>query len=182
MLQWLLFGIGSIGILWLSLGSLRSWRAHGFYRFFVFEALLGLVVLNAMVWFRDPFSLRQVVSWLLLLISLGLAVHGFGLLRRIGRPDRNIEDPTRLSVEKTTQLVTSGAYRYIRHPLYASLLALGWGVFLKGPEFLSLALVAVVTVGLYATARVEEVENLSKFGVQYEKYMRESKMFIPFVF
>ena len=79
--------------------------------------------------------MRQLASWALPLTSLLLAAHGFYLLRRVGKPDRSIEDATRLGIEKTTRLVRSGAYRYIRHPLYASLLALAWGAFLKAPTW-----------------------------------------------
>ena len=182
MWRWLVFVIGSAAIIWISRGSLRSRDAHGFYRFFAFEAILGLIALNLPAWFRDPFSRRQLVSWPLLAGSLGLAVQGFSLLRRAGRPDPTIEDPARLGIEKTTRLVRSGAYRVIRHPLYASLLALAWGVFLKAPSWLGLALAALATVAIYLTARVEERENLHTFGAEYAGYMRETRMFVPFVF
>jgi Phospholipid methyltransferase len=66
-----------------------------------------------------------------------------------------------LGVEKTTCLVRSGAYRIIRHPLYASLLALAWGAFLKAPSWLGLVLAAVATGAIYLAARAEEQENLS---------------------
>jgi protein-S-isoprenylcysteine O-methyltransferase Ste14 len=182
MWRWLVFLIGSVPIIWVSRGSLRSRDAHGFYRFFAFEAILGLIALNAAVWFRDPFSPRQLASWALLLTSLLLAVHGFYLLRRVGKPDHSIEDAARLGIEKTTRLVRSGAYRFIRHPLYASLLALAWGAFLKAPSWLAVLLVAVATGAVYLTARVEEQENLRHFGAEYAEYMRETRMFVPFVF
>ncbi len=67
--------------------------------------------------FRDPFSALQIVSWLLLRPSLILAVHGFHLLRVMGRPEGEIED--------TATLLMFGAYKYIRHPLYAFLLLPG---------------------------------------------------------
>jgi protein-S-isoprenylcysteine O-methyltransferase Ste14 len=180
--RWLVFLVGSVPILWVSRASLRNRNAHGFHRFFAFEAILGLIALNLPAWFRDPFSRRQLASWALLAGSLGLAVHGFHLLHRAGRPDLTIEDPTRLGIEKTTRLVRSGAYRTIRHPLYASLLALAWGVFLKAPSRLSLALAAVATGAITVTARVEERENLRGFGAEYAGYLRETRMFIPFVF
>ena len=182
MWRWLVFVIGSGGIIWLSRGSLRRRDAHGFYRFFAFEAILGLIALNAAAWFSGPFSPRQLASWALLLASLLLAVHGFYLLRRVGRPDPNIEDTTRLGIEKTTHLVRIGAYRFIRHPLYASLLALTWGAFLKVPSWLGILLAAVATGALYLTARVEERENLRNFGEEYADYMRETHMFIPCLF
>ena len=138
MLRVVLFFAASAAILPLSWRSLRDLRTHGFYRFFAFELLLALILLNAPLWFRDPLSARQLVSWLLGAVSIGLAIEGFRLLRVIGRPrpaaEPGANDPSaNLPFENTTTLVTIGAYRWIRHPLYASLLALGWSAYLKNP-------------------------------------------------
>jgi protein-S-isoprenylcysteine O-methyltransferase Ste14 len=56
------------------------------------------------------------------------------------------------------------------------------GAFLKHPSLLGVGLGAIATLALYLTARVEEVENLEQFGEEYAKYMKQTKMFIPFVF
>jgi len=94
----------------------------------------------------------------------------------------NIESAN-LAFENTTTLVTSGAYRWIRHPLYASLLALAWSAYLKDPLGAgSMALVVGVSGFLLATAIAEERENLSRFDGNYANYMKRTKRFIPFVF
>jgi len=174
MVRLMVFVIGSVGILFVSWTSLRHPRAHGFFRFFAFESVLALICLNVAHWFHDPFSVLQVISWLLLLSSLVLAVHGFYLLREIGRPEG--------SFENTTTLVRRGAYRYIRHPLYGSLFLLGWGAFLKDPSLSGGLLILATCVFLVATARVEEAENLQKFGADYAAYVKATRMFIPFLF
>ncbi len=76
----------SAAITRLSWRSLRDWRSHGFYRFFALELLSALLLLNISMWFRDPLSARQLVSWFLGACSTGLAIEGFRLLRLIGRP------------------------------------------------------------------------------------------------
>jgi len=86
-----------------------------------------------------------------------------------------------LSIETTTNLVTSGIYEYIRHPLYSSLILLGAVTLIKNPSFLATSLFSVATVFLYATARIEEKENLLKFGEDYAVYMERTNMFIPFL-
>jgi len=78
--------------------------------------------------------------------------------------------------------VTLGAYKYIRHPLYTSLLLLGWGVFFKDVSPLSGIMVMATSTFLIATAKVEETENLQKFGDDYAAYMKTTKMFIPLLF
>jgi protein-S-isoprenylcysteine O-methyltransferase Ste14 len=171
--QLVIFAAISIFLATASRSALRDPRSHGFYRFFAWEALAGLLVLNAPAWFRDPFSPLQIVSWMMLLISIVLAVHGFWMLIRAGRP---VGSP-----ENTTALITSGAYRLIRHPLYSSLLWLGWGAFCKQPSPPSTLLTLVMTAFLVATAKVEEAELLGRFGAAYEEYRRRTRMFIPYV-
>jgi protein-S-isoprenylcysteine O-methyltransferase Ste14 len=43
-------------------------------------------------------------------------------------------------------------------------------------------LVLVATAFLLATAKVEEAENLQKFGEDYAAYMKATKRFIPILF
>jgi len=155
---------------WRSLG--KGWT-HAVPRLAAFEAILGLVFLNAPTWFVAPFVLRQVCSWALLVASLPLALHGFGLLRSAGAPTRGIES--------TTTVVRRGAYRYIRHPLYLSLMLLVAGAFLKGPGVVAGGLLLLAVGGLALTAVTEEKENLGRFGEAYRDYMRTTKRFIPFL-
>jgi len=170
----IIFLVITAGIAFASRASLRNPRSHGFFRFFAFEFILIMVLLNLERWFSNPFSAFQIVSWLLLLASIILAGQGFYLLHKLGNPKTGIED--------TTNLVIVGVYRYIRHPLYSSLLLLGWGVFFKGPSLLGGVLVAVTSVFLFATARIEEMENIYRFGNDYTAYMSKTKMFLPFLF
>lgn len=177
-----LFIAASIAILPLSWRSLKDLRTHGFYRFFAFELLLALILLNSPLWFRDPLSPQQLAAWLLGAVSIGLAIEGFRLLRVIGRPAPTNVESANLAFEKTTTLVTIGAYGWIRHPLYASLLALAWSVYLKSPLGVgSIALTVGASGFLLATAVAEERENLLRFGAAYADYMKRTRRFIPFV-
>jgi protein-S-isoprenylcysteine O-methyltransferase Ste14 len=157
--------------------SLHAWRtrlAYGFFRFFGFEVLALHIVWNAGRWFRDPLSIRQIVSWIIIAASTALAVHGVYLLRSVGKARHRV-------MEDTETVVEVGVYRFIRHPLYASLLFFGWGVFLKGPDLPSAALALAATAFWVATARYEERFNIDRFGVAYSEYMKRTKMFVPFL-
>ena len=167
------FAALSAGIAAFSWRSLGNPRAHGFPRFFAFECLLALILVNAGPWFRDLLAPRQMLASLLLTGALVLAIHGFLVLRTVGR--------LRVGFADTRVLLVVGAYRYIRHPLYGSLLLLGWGAFLKQVSVASVCLVVAATAFIVATAKVEEAENLSKFGEEYRAFMRKTRMFIPFV-
>lgn len=173
---------GTIILVAISRKSLLSLRSHGFYRFFAWEILLGMFILNAEKWFQNPFAWYQLVSWFLLILSIVLVILGLRLLRQIGKQDVGRNDASLFALEKTSKLVTVSLYRYIRHPLYSSLLLLGWGMFFKSPSWLDAGLVLLCTFFLTATARVEEQENINYFGTEYVEYMGHSKMFIPFVY
>jgi protein-S-isoprenylcysteine O-methyltransferase Ste14 len=173
--QLLIFGAGTIFIILFSwFLSLREGRYHGIPRFFAFEGLLALLLLNVPVWFRDPLSAPQVVSWLLFIISIYYAFTAFYLFRRFGKYSGNFEN--------TTQLVTTGLYNYIRHPMYGSLAIFGWGMFLKSITWQGFIIILIISISLYITAKVEEKEMLKKFGEQYEMYRTKTKLFIPFIY
>ena len=182
MAQSIIFVVGSIAITATSWKPLLKVGSHGFYRFFAWEAILGLFVINMKFWFYKPFVWNQIIAWVLLitcLIPLGFGVHS---LRTRGKPTQRREsDPSLLAFEKTTQLVTSGIYRYIRHPLYSSLFFLTWGIFFKSISWLALGLAVVSTLFLILTAKADEAECTQFFGKQYSEYMKHTKRFVPYI-
>jgi protein-S-isoprenylcysteine O-methyltransferase Ste14 len=166
--------IGTISIILFSwFLSIKYKRYHGIARFFAFESVFILVLLNYKVWFINPLSPSQIVSWILLFFSIYVVVTGYLLLKRKGKPDNNFEN--------TSVLVKSGIYGYIRHPLYLSIFLLGTGIVLKDPGSLQLLCGVINLIAVFLTARIEENEMISKFGNEYSEYVKETKMFIPFI-
>lgn len=177
------FIVLSAGVAYISRASLRVPRSHGFYRFFAWEFILVLFLLNVDVWFQAPFSWYQLVSWFLLVVSIFPIVFGIRSLISRGKPVAHREsEPQLLAFEKTTSLVTSGIYRYIRHPLYSSLLLLTWGIFFKALTWYGMLLAMAATLFLVTTARADEIECIAFFGQPYQAYMKRSKRFVPFLF
>jgi protein-S-isoprenylcysteine O-methyltransferase Ste14 len=170
-LRLILFALLSGGLLLFTL-----WRrhAHRWYRFLAFESVLALIFLQAEVWFLDPLQPLQIISWVSLVASIYLAVSGVVLLYKRGAPEGDLEE--------TTQLVTTGIYRYLRHPLYASLLYFGFGAALKQINLPSIGLLILVSLAVVGTARVEEQDNIARFGEAYAEYLKETKKFIPFLY
>lgn len=178
----IIFFLCTLFFLAISRHSLKNPASHGFYRFFVFEGLLLLVLMNHPYWFVEPFSLRSVISWCLLLISICFVVQSLWMLKMRGGYAERVEMPENHAFENTVNVVEDGLYRYIRHPMYSSLLFLGWGAFLKNISLLTALLVAWVSFFLFIAAWVEEKENIRFFGRGYEEYMTRSKMFVPWIF
>jgi protein-S-isoprenylcysteine O-methyltransferase Ste14 len=179
--QFVIILVVSLLLAWISRRSLRPPWGHGFYRFFAWEAIALQIILNLPFWFDNPLSPVQVVSWCLLVLSLCLAGSGIARLRSSGRAvPAGRGDPT-FGFENTTRLVTDGVYRQIRHPLYSSLLFLAWGACLKHLSAEGLLATVFASIFLFFTARIEEEENVRKFGGAYAAYMRSSGMFLPSV-
>lgn len=169
-------------LLYISRAALSVPRSHGFYRFFAWEFILALILLNLNKWFEDPLSRHQIISWILLFLSLVPLAFGVPTLVKQGKSTaKRAGEPQLLAFEKTSALVTSGIYGYIRHPLYSSLLLLAWGVFFKAPYGWGIPLVLGATIFLVLTAKADEAECIRFFGSAYSEYMKRTRMFIPFV-
>lgn len=172
----------SVLIVWFSRKPLRHPGSHGFYRFFAWEGILALILMNRDAWGMDPLSFHQFASWPLLGVSIGLVVSGISGLTRLGRVSDARADGALYDWEKTTALVTTGIFARIRHPMYASLLALTWGALLQAPSCPGIAIAGSVSALLLLTALADEHECLAYFGAAYADYMERSWRFVPGVF
>lgn len=176
-----LFLILSIPIIVISWRALSTTKSHGFYRFLSWECIIWLFAANYKHWFEEPLAVHQIFSWIFLIISAYLVTIGAILMKKIGKPAPNRNEKTLYPFEKTTELVDQGIFKYIRHPLYSSLIFLTWAIFLKKPS-VELSIVSVLsTVLLYLTAIFDEKECIRFFGDKYIEYMKKSKRFIPFL-
>ena len=64
------FSVASKVVEFLSRRSLRNLRSHGFYRLFVSEAIWVIIPVNIPFWTKNALSPFQIISWLLLIVSL----------------------------------------------------------------------------------------------------------------
>ena len=177
-----LFLIFSLPIVAISRRSLFNLRGHGFYRFISWECILWIFIKNYQYWFSNPDTINQAFSWLFLFISLSVLIPGVMSLRRRGDQSMKRDDINLYEFEKTTQLVDTGIYKYIRHPLYSSLLFLTWGICMKNPTAVVIVVSIISTAALLITAMLDEKECISYFGEKYKKYMQGTKRFFPFMF
>jgi len=177
----IIFVILSIPIIMVSWRTLFNIKSHGFYRFFSWECIVWLFATNYKYWFDNPFTIEQIFSWTFLIISGYLIIVGVILMKKIGKPDKKRTQKTLYQFEQTTELVEKGIFKYIRHPLYSSLLFLTWGIFLKNPTFELLFVTLLSTLFLYLTAIFDEKECIIFFGDKYTEYMKRSKRFIPYL-
>ncbi len=77
-------------------------------------------------------------------------------------------------------LVTEPPYKYIRHPMYTSLILVSLGMILSAYSNFTLLIWLGLVVVLFVKAKYEESLLIAKFP-DYEKYCTNTKSFIPFV-
>jgi protein-S-isoprenylcysteine O-methyltransferase Ste14 len=113
--------------------------------------------------------------------SAGLIVMWLGLALRIwaiatlGRAFR-----TTVEVDPAQAVVSSGPYRWVRHPSYAALWLIVTGFGLAAGSWLALGLCAVLPLpALLRRIQVEEAELTDVLGDRYRAYQAQTKRLIP---
>lgn len=80
------------------------------------------------------------------------------------------------------QLVTTGPYSLVRHPIYTSMLCMLIGTgFLITPLWMLLAASLVFIVGMEIRVRIEDRLLASRFGDQFIAYQRSVPAYVPFL-
>ena len=79
------------------------------------------------------------------------------------------------------KLITSGPYKWLRHPIYAAVIYFFWASLISYPEIQTLIAVLMITGGLFARMIFEE-KNLLTVYDEYAAYMKRTKRIIPFIF
>jgi len=85
-----------------------------------------------------------------------------------------------MSFKEGHELVTTGPYRFVRHPIYTGMLAAVLGsALVTGRIWLAI----FVWMGIYCvySAKTEERLMMQQFPEQYAKYKSRTKAFIPYV-
>jgi len=89
---------------------------------------------------------------------------------------------TRVKIQAGHELVRSGPYRWIRHPIYTAILALALGTALVSGRVLSLLGVTAFAVAYLRKLRLEERMLGEEFGTEWHEYRRRSWALVPGVF
>lgn len=86
-----------------------------------------------------------------------------------------------MTLKENRELVTSGPYRFVRHPIYAGVLIAVFGSMLVEGFFWIIPFALYLAYFAYA-ARREERMMLDEFPEAYASYKKHTRMLIPFVF
>lgn len=83
--RFILFGVLSLPVIIISWRTIFSIKSHSFYRFFSWESIIWLFVSNYKFWFDNPFSVKQIFSWIFLILSGYLVITGVILIKKLGK-------------------------------------------------------------------------------------------------
>jgi protein-S-isoprenylcysteine O-methyltransferase Ste14 len=93
---------------------------------------------------------------------------------------RNWSDVVTIKVDH--ELVTSGPYRVVRHPIYTGLLVAFLGQALARGEWRGLLAVALALWAFWRKSQVEERLMREQFGTAYEEYSQRVAALVPLIF
>ena len=82
-------------------------------------------------------------------------------------------------IHKSHGLVTSGIYKYVRHPQYTGIFLIITGWMFRWLNPLTLVMYPILLVFYYNLARREEKQVLKEYGDAYLKYKKSTPMFFP---
>lgn len=168
---WIFWLAASVGV---KAGQTR-WARFAGIRVVIILVILLLVRVRALkghvTTATDPWL--QGIGLAIFILGLALAIWARVYLgRNWGMPMSQKADP---------ELVTTGPYRSIRHPIYSGIILAMIGTTIAVSLYW---LVAVVLIGAYFTysAITEERFMADRFPDSYPEYKRSTKMLIPFIF
>ena len=84
-----------------------------------------------------------------------------------------------VQVKEDHELIQSGPYRWVRHPIYTGLLLAFFGTGMAIGEWRGAICVVIVAVSFWFKLKLEERWMRDNFGVAYETYMQRTKALIP---
>lgn len=86
-----------------------------------------------------------------------------------------------VTLKQDHELIRSGPYRYVRHPIYTGLLLAFAGSAIARGEWRGLLALAIALAALWRKLKLEEQWMIETFGDAYLRYRAEVRALIPFV-
>ena len=87
-----------------------------------------------------------------------------------------------ITIKADHELIRSGPYKVLRHPIYTGLLAMYLGLAIISGEWLAVIGLTVAVLAYWRKIRLEEAKLSLAFGAEYDGYRDESWALLPWVF
>ena len=160
-----------------------SWRAPGFRWTFLWMVIVIILVSHFLPKKNIPHfniivsassSFPQIAGLVLTIIGLFIAIIARKMLA--DNWSSNVE------LKKDHTLITTGIYKYVRHPIYTGIIFMGIGTIAVVQSIITVFFYVIVTVFLIYKFKKEEQLLLKHFPKEYPEYMKKTKALIPFIY
>jgi len=112
--------------------------------------------------------------------NLGIAVTAAGLLFAIwARAHLGRNWSGNVTVKVGHQLIRSGPYHWVRHPIYSGIILAMLGTAINKGQLRGLVAVVLLWIGFTMKSRIEERFMVTTFGPEYEEYSRTTGAILP---
>lgn len=145
----------------------------------ILVSILSIVIINGMMLLFDVFITDSLVLKVISLIiyALGLILRYYSLILLGKNFTRNVE------VVEDQELVSTGTYRYVRHPLYLGLFLLVISIPLySGNVSLFVVSVAIIFKSIDIRIKEEEKSMETVIGKRYVEWKEKRYKLIPFIY
>ena len=139
---------------------------------------LILLVLFMIVWVSDSFFLR-ISTFLSVHLPLYIRLSVLGLLSIIALYLFKSGHVVVSHEQRPNSVVATGAFRYVRHPLYLASILTYLGLTVFTVSLFSLVVFVVIFVFHNYIASYEEKLLESRFGEEYGKYKKRTGKWVP---
>lgn len=189
---WILLAAGLWGVLHSLLAALR-WKRYlarqigesacrRLYRLvYVVLAVLTLLPVLGLALFlpdRQIYSVRVPLAYLMIFVQAAAALGALACIQQTGMLDfLGLRQVLYGQQEDPHSLMTTGLYRYVRHPLYSFLYLFLW--FTPYLSWNLLALNLAFSIYLWIGSIYEERKLIEQFGDPYLRYRRSTPRFLP---
>jgi protein-S-isoprenylcysteine O-methyltransferase Ste14 len=176
-------GFAAWAIYWEAASTHRETkRAESRTSRFVHELLVNLGFLTMLVPGMFPWNLAIPGAPRLLWIA-GLAIQaaGFALAIWARRALGNYWSG-RIEIKVDHQLIRSGPYAALRHPIYTAILTMALGMLLVFASWNAVAGFVLVVIAYLRKIRLEEANLRNAFGAQYDEYAQSTRALVPLIY
>lgn len=150
--------------------------SRGLHLFLVNGAVLLLI-------FPVPGLTRRFLPDSHFFVAAGLVIEAaFILLAVWARRNLGTNWSGEVRVAAGHQLVRSGPYRFIRHPIYTAVLGMYCGTAIVSGEIHAPIALVIVALAYWRKIRMEERAMAATFGAEHEAYRRDTWALVPFLF
>jgi protein-S-isoprenylcysteine O-methyltransferase Ste14 len=157
--------------------------AEGLAQFFILFLILNILLYSTVRPYLLPIDLAglsdvtQITGFCISMMGAGVMLGGFWTLGRSWTYSKDARRGIYLSADH--QLVQTGIYGRIRHPIYLGTLFLYGGCAILPLEGIMLLIFLIIVIWVYLQAVFEEETLHEHFGKKYERYMLQTGRFLP---